>query len=305
MEDKENALKLYNAMNGSNYKDPELVEVCNLERGVSLSIRNDAAFVLDMNLSIYEHESSICPNMPVRSLIYFSNILERMIKNRNIYGRSLVKIPTPRFAVFYNGEEKQPEQYELKLSDAFEHPVEEPEIELKCKVYNINQGRNRELLEKCPVLKEYMIFVDYVREFHRQSDYEELEHAIERAIDRCIEENVLRKFLIEHRSEVVKVTKLDYTFDRQLTLEREDARAEGRAQGRAEGKAEGRAEGKAEGRAEGRAEGQAKERESAIRTMLKLLQELEQPRKEGFKQLADKYQIQGEQAEDYMKKYWS
>jgi hypothetical protein len=228
-----------------------------------------------------------------------------------------VKIPTPRFAVFYNGEEKQPEQYELKLSDAFEHPVEEPEIELKCKVYNINQGRNRELLEKCPVLKEYMIFVDYVREFHRQSDYEELEHAIERAIDRCIEENVLRKFLIEHRSEVVKVTKLDYTFDRQLTLEREDARAEGKAEGRAEGraegkaegraegKAEGRAEGRAEGKAEGRAEGQAKERESAIRTMLKLLQELGQPRKEGFKQLADKYQIQGEQAEDYMKKYWS
>jgi flagellar biosynthesis/type III secretory pathway protein FliH len=84
---------------------------------------------------------------------------------------------------------------------------------------------------------------------------------------------------------VVKVTKLDYTFDRQLTLEREDARAEGKA--------------------EGKAEGQAKERESAIRTMLKLLQELEQPRKEGFKQLADKYQIQGEQAEDYMKKYWS
>jgi hypothetical protein len=96
MEDKENALNLYNAMNGSDYKDPELVEVCNLEKGVSLSIRNDAAFVLDMNLSIYEHESSICPNMPVRSLIYFSNILERMIKNRNIYGRSLVKIPTPR-----------------------------------------------------------------------------------------------------------------------------------------------------------------------------------------------------------------
>ena len=235
MENPQNALDLYNAMNNSNYTDPNLVEICVLDRGISLTVRNDASFVLDMNLSIYEHQSTICPNMPVRSLIYFTNILERMLKGRNIYGRKLVKIPTPRFAVFYNGEEEQPEQYELKLSDAFEHPVKNPEIELTCKVYNINYGKNQELLEKCPFLKEYMIFVDYVRENHRANDYEELEHSIEMAIDRCIEEDVLREFLMEHRTEVVKVVKLDYTFDRQLTLEREDSREEGRAEGRVEG----------------------------------------------------------------------
>ena len=87
--------------------------------GVSLTVRNDAAFIVDASLSVYEHQSSICPNMPVRCLIYFTNILERMIKDRNIYGRSLVKIPIPKFVVFYNGEEKQPEQYEMKLSDAW------------------------------------------------------------------------------------------------------------------------------------------------------------------------------------------
>lgn len=145
----------------------------------------------------------------------------------SIYGRKLVKIPTPRFAVFYNGDEKQPEQYELKLSDAFEHPVEKPEIELTCRVYNINYGKNQELLSKCSFLKEYMTFVDYVRENHRENGYEELEHSIEMAIDRCIKENVLREFLMKRRTEVVKVMKLDYSFDRQLTLEREDSRAEG------------------------------------------------------------------------------
>ena len=45
------------------------------DKGVSLSVRNDAAFILDANLSVYEHQSSVCPNMPVRSLIYFTNIL--------------------------------------------------------------------------------------------------------------------------------------------------------------------------------------------------------------------------------------
>ncbi len=100
MEDKERALQLYNAMNDSDYKDPDMVEICTLDKGISLSIRNDASFVLDMNLSIYEHQSTVCPNMPIRSLIYFTTIVEPMIKQKNIYGRKLIKIPTPRFAVF-------------------------------------------------------------------------------------------------------------------------------------------------------------------------------------------------------------
>ena len=260
MENPQNALDLYNAMNQSDYEDPELVEICVLDKGISLTVHNDASFVLDMNLSIYEHQSTVCPNMPVRSLIYFTNILERMLKEHNIYGRKLIKIPTPRFAVFYNGDEEQPEQYELKLSDAFEHPMEDPEVELTCRVYNINYGKNKELLAKCSFLKEYMIFVDYVRRNHKEAGYENLEHAIELAIDRCIEENVLREFLMEHRTEVVKVVKLDYTFDRQITMEREDSRAEGHAEGLAEGRAEGLAEGLAEGRVKGRTEGRAEGR---------------------------------------------
>lgn len=231
MEDKRNALELYNAVNGSNHKDPEMVELCRLENGISLTVRHDAAFVLDMHLSIYEHQSTVCPNMPMRSLIYFSSMLKKLIGNRNIYGRSPVKIPTPRFAVFYNGMEKQPEQYKMKLSDAFECPTDTPEIELKCRVYNINSGKNADLLDKCQVLREYMIFVDYVRKFHMDSGYSDLENAIERAIDRCIEDNVLRQFLTERRSEVVKVVQLDYTFERQIMLEREAGRADGLAEG--------------------------------------------------------------------------
>ena len=86
--------------------------------------------------------------------------------------------------------------------------------------------------------------MDYVREFHAQNDYEKLELAINRAIDRCIMEGVLKDFLIEHRSEVVKVTQLDYTFDRQIELEREDARETGLAEGREIGRAEGRTQGR-------------------------------------------------------------
>lgn len=57
----------------------------------------------------------------------------------------LVKIPTPKFAVFYNGEKTGPEREVLKLSDAYENQSDEPQLELTCTVYNINPGNNEDV----------------------------------------------------------------------------------------------------------------------------------------------------------------
>lgn len=235
LEDKQNALQIYNALNNTAYEDTSLIEVHTLNKGVSLSVRNDAAFVVDSNLSVYEHQSTICPNMPLRCLLYVSSILQKIVKRENIYGKSLIKIPTSKFAVFYNGIDEQPEQQELRLSNAFESPVNTPELELTCKVYNTNYGNNMEFLEKCPVLREYMIFVNYVRNYHGMDTYDTLEEAINLAIDRCIREDILREFLSSNRSEVLKVMQMDYTFERQIELEREASRGEGYAEGHAAG----------------------------------------------------------------------
>ena len=66
--------------------------------------------------------------------------------------------------------------------------------------------------------------------------------AIDEAIDRCIRENILREFLTKRREEVTKVTQLDYTFDRRIELEREDAREEERVNTERERKAKELAE---------------------------------------------------------------
>ena len=292
MEDRNRALQLYNAVNHSNYLDPEEVELHNLDKGISLSVRNDAAFVLDMSLSIYEHQSTVCPNMPVRSLVYFSVMLKRLINGRNIYGRRLVKIPTPRFAIFYNGEEEQPEQYDLRLSDAFQKPLKKPEIELVCRVYNINSGKNKELLYRCPWLREYMIFVDHVRDLHRGEDDDDLENAIERAIDRCIEENVLRDFLIKRRSEVVKAMTLDYTFDRQLMLEREEARTEGLEEGIEKGIEQGIEKGIEQGIEQG------------IKVLISVCKELKISHDETAEKVKEKFSLGDEETEKSMRLYW-
>jgi hypothetical protein len=162
--------------------------------------------------------------MPLRFLIYYTTTVNKMLNKRDIYGKKLQKIPVPQFVVFYNGTEEQPEQYEMRLSEAFEQPTDDPQLELKCRVYNINNGMNKELLGKCTVLREYMTLVDYIRRYYDEHQEEELSTAISWGIDRCIAENILKEFLIKNRSEVEKVITLDYTFERRLELQHEAGR---------------------------------------------------------------------------------
>ena len=243
LQDKKRAMEIYNAINGTDYDDPELVEMTTLDdKSFSLTVRNDASFILDANLSLYEHQSTYCPNMPLRDLLYFASIIQKQIKaqKRDIYGGRILKIPVPHFVVFYNGKENAPDQYDLRLSDAFEKETENPEIELVCHVYNINNGKNVPLLSKCQTLREYMYFVDMVRKNNEISG--NLEDAIEKAINQCMEENVLRDFLAQHREEVMHVMTLDYTFERRLEMQRAEAIEDGERIGKEIGKEIGKKE---------------------------------------------------------------
>ena len=247
LQDKKRAMEIYNAINGTDYDDPELVEMTTLDdKSFSLTVRNDASFILDANLSLYEHQSTYCPNMPLRDLLYFASIIQKQIKaqKRDIYGGRILKIPVPHFVVFYNGKEDAPDQYDLRLSDAFEKETKNPEIELVCHVYNINNGKNVPLLSKCQTLREYMYFVDMVRKNNEISG--NLEDAIEKAINQCMEENVLRDFLAQHREEVMHVMTLDYTFERRLEMQRAEAIEDGERIGKEIGKESGKEIGKEE-----------------------------------------------------------
>ena len=247
----EYALDVYNAMNDSVYTDPDMIQIMRLENGISLSVRNDASFFISNYLNLYEHQSTYSPNAPLRFLIYLTNLLKKTIRKRDLYGRKRVQIATPHFAVFYNGTEKRPEKEVLKLSDAFINRTDTPEIELTVTVYNINPDNNTQLLEKSEVLRGYMIFVNRVRENleHQKKiaqnapEYEEeLEVAINEAIDYCVKHHIMEEFFRENRNEVTKSMVLDYTWERREELiraeEYEDGKREGLEIGRAEGERE-------------------------------------------------------------------
>ena len=205
--EKERLLELYNAINDASYSDPEELEVVTLENAVYMSIKNDVSCLLDMRLQLYEQQSTVNPNMPLRDLMYVCGQYEKYMVNKDIYSRRQIKLPTPRFVVFYNGEEKQPERKELHLSEAFEIWEERPSLELHVTQYNINPDYNRTLLEKCPTLFQYMQYVDRVR--HYRKDYP-LDEAVPLAVDYCIANGILRDFLLANKAEVTKMTIYEY-----------------------------------------------------------------------------------------------
>lgn len=117
------------------------------------------------------------------------------------------------------------ERLELKLSDSFLIPTDKPELELKVTVLNINEGMNEQLKERCPDLKEYMQYVDRVR---RYSEEMPLRDAVIRAVDECIQEGILRDFLMKQKAEVVKMSIYEFDEEREMRLIREDEREIGR-----------------------------------------------------------------------------
>ena len=98
------ALEVYNAMNGTSYDNPDELIITTLENAVYLGMKNGVSFILGTQLVLYEHQSTPNPNMPLRNLAYVACVYMAYVFGDNLYGRKLIKIPEPRFVVFYNGQ---------------------------------------------------------------------------------------------------------------------------------------------------------------------------------------------------------
>lgn len=225
--EKENLLELYNAMSGRHYDNPELLEINTLENAIYMSIQNDVSFIIDDRLSLYEHQSTYSPNLPLRFLFYISNLYSGMTKDNNLYGTRKVRLPFPEFVIFYNGEEERPDREVLRLSDLYT-TKENYGLELKAVLLNIKGGHNEELKKACRTLREYAVFTDKMRKYAR---YKNIEKAAERTIEECIREGILKDYLMKHRAEVKSLSIFEYDQEKHLRMEREEAWEEGRIAG--------------------------------------------------------------------------
>ena len=271
--EKENLLSLYNAVTGSHYQNAEALKIVTLENAIYMGMKNDLAFMLETNIYLYEHQSTINPNIPLRDLIYIGIEYQQFVNDKSLYSSKLQKIPAPKFMVFYNGTDDVEDSMELKLSSAYEHLAGEPDLELKVLMLNVNEGHNKELMEQCQTLKEYAIYVARVRKYASELN---LNDAVERAITECIKEGILVEFLRKNRSEVKMVSILEYDKEweekklRKAEYEagKEDGRNEGIEIGKNEGIEIGKNEGIKIGKEIGKSKGIEIGREEAIAEMI-------------------------------------
>lgn len=227
--EKKDLLDLYNAVNDTHYNNADELHIVTLENMLYLKMKNDISFLIGDILNLYEHQSTVNPNMPVRGFLYFAETYQKYLKKYGyrIYGSKLIPLPLPQYIVFYNGTEKQPDRSYLKMSDAFlsaPFPIS-PCLECKALVLNINKGSNKELMQKCRKLKEYSIFIAKVREM-LMSDLP-FNEAVDTAIRECIRTNILKDILIKHRAEVINMLFTEYDEQEHMACVKEEGWEEG------------------------------------------------------------------------------
>lgn len=227
--DKSELLKLYNAINGTHYDDPAMLTITTLDNAIYMTMENDLSFIIDMRLALYEQQSTVNPNLPLRFLMYITDIYSAYTKDMNIYGSKKVQIPLPSFVIFYNGVRSQPDRTEFLLSELFHPTTDQPALELKAVMLNINKGHNQELMNACHTLRDYSEYVARIRTYSAEMP---LTDAVEKAITECIHENILRDFLLKNRAEAKAMSIYEYDEEKTLRMFREEGYEDGERNGK-------------------------------------------------------------------------
>lgn len=227
-------LSLYNAVNDRDYTDPEALEIYTMDNFVYMGMKNDVSFLLDWTMNVFEHQSTLNPNMPIRGFLYMASMFEKYIAtNRlDIYGSKAICMPIPKYYVFYNGTKPMEDEQILCLTDSmFEEEMKEKACaEFRAHIININQGHNSKLMERCPLLREYASFISDVRKYIDIG--KNLQEAVEMAVELCIEKDQqLSKIMRGHKAEVTHMLLTEYDEAFHIASEKEISRELGKIEG--------------------------------------------------------------------------
>ena len=233
-EHREWLLSLYNAVNNSHYTNVEDLEVTTLDDVIYTKMKNDISFLLNSQMSLYEHQSSFSPNLPLRGFLYYADLLRLKYHDKKLYSTSRLNIATPNYLVFYNGTQDIGEKQILKLSDSFEIPVKnEDEIyEWTCTMLNINKGKNEKLMESCKALQDYSEYVSMVR--GNLLSGEDLNTAVENALDEAVRRNFLNGYFEKYRARIKSMSLTEYDEEEAKKVYHDDGYMEGMAAQKAE-----------------------------------------------------------------------
>ncbi|MFR5337166.1 MAG: hypothetical protein ACLTH0_12765, partial [Blautia producta] len=279
--DKGNLLQLYNAINDSHYNNPDDLVITTIDDVVYMGMKNDLSFIIDDIMSLYEHQSTHSPNLPLRGLFYFSAMYRNYIEpmKQKLYTDSPLRIHFPVYLVFYNGSMEEPERKEIPLSDLFIQNGKglQPALECTALLLNINVGHNQELMEKCRILKEYAQFIHTIRS--KISVGLPFQEAVETAVEDCISQNILSEILRKNKAEVIDMILTEYDENEFREFLKEDSWKKGHEAGVQDGIKTG------------------------IREIIRTFTELQLPKEQLLDKLTNSFSLSVEEAEEYIEKY--
>ena len=256
-DNKKDLLSLYNALNDTEHTDENQIVINTIENAIYIGYKNDISFVIDSELNLYEHQSSVNKNMPIRGLIYLTELYKGYIERNGlrIYNETPVKLPFPRYIVFYNGRDGEPERRVMPLSDSYmtndSNKDQEPCLELKALLININYGCNKEIMNKCQKLMEYSQLIALIRKHYdelvekyaklgiHKSKKEIFAEAVSLAIEEAIRNNILKEILKNNKAEVTNMLLTEFDEKDYIEGVKEESERRGEQRGRAEGEKRG------------------------------------------------------------------
>jgi hypothetical protein len=100
--------------------------------------------------------------------------------------------------------------------------------ELTVKVININLDKHHPILDKCPVLKEYMLFVERVRTYTANGE----SNPVTKAVTECIREGIFVDYLRERGSEVENMLIAEYDYETDIAVHELEAEERGEERGK-------------------------------------------------------------------------
>ena len=101
--DKTRILSLYKAVTGDNDLTENDIELKTLDSTYDNGKKNDVAFLCKNQLiMMFEHQSTINENMPVRFLLYLAEYYNKITKSDDRYRRKRINLPEPQCYIFYH-----------------------------------------------------------------------------------------------------------------------------------------------------------------------------------------------------------
>ena len=229
--DKDKLIELYNALSGSHYPPDTDLEIITLENSIFGDLKNDLAFIIDNKFIILvEHQSTVNPNMALRMMIYLAKQYEKLYYSNEIYSTRRVRVPVPELYVFYNGIVEIPVEDKIKLSDSYVAKCDTIPVEAEVKIINVNYEKGAELLRRCRTLEEYSRFIHMIRENAKDL---ELKQAVEKSIDECVKEGMLKDFLKKNGGEIMGILCHELTREQCEAIRENDGYLRGLEEGEA------------------------------------------------------------------------